>query len=353
MSLKADIIGQIQSDGPMRLDRYMQVCLLHPTKGYYTTQPPFGREGDFITAPEISQMFGELLGLWVAQCWLAQGRPQHFTFAELGPGRGTLIADALRACARVPGFVEAAEVVLVEASPALRDVQRATLSAQRVSWIEDAADLPQRPLFFVANEFFDALPQRQFIRTDAAWRERCIGVEGDALIWGLAPVGPQNELTHLLDDTAEGDLVAQCPAAKDVMALLTQRIAEHGGAGLIVDYGDWGTLGDTFQAVQDHKRADPLAEPGRADLTAHVDFAALAQVAAPARHTTLTPQGVFLERLGITERAQKLATGLTGAALESHIKAHRRLTHPQEMGNLFKVLGLYPPGSAAPPGFDP
>ena len=351
-SLKADIIGQIHSDGPMRLDRYMQICLLHPTKGYYTTQPPFGREGDFITAPEVSQMFGELLGLWIAQCWLTQGSPARFTLAELGPGRGTLMADALRACARVPGLHEAAEVVLVEASPALRQVQAGNLNAHQITWVEDIADLPQQPLYLIANEFFDALPQRQFIRTGEGWRERCIGVEGDQLIWGLGPVGPQAELDTQLETTPEGALQALCPALADIMPQTTQRIADHGGAGLIVDYGDWDCQGDTFQAVQDHARADPLADPGQADLTAHVDFAALAALASPALHTQLTPQGIFLERLGITDRAQKLATGLAKDALLTHIAAHRRLTHPEEMGNLFKVMGLYPPATPVPPGFD-
>jgi SAM-dependent MidA family methyltransferase len=329
----------------------MQICLLHPTKGYYTTQPPFGAEGDFITAPEISQMFGELLGLCLAQAWLSQEAPARFTLAELGPGRGTLMADALRACRGVPGFLEAAEVVLVEASPALKAQQRETLAPYDVTWVGDVEDLPQQPLFAVANEFFDALPLRQFIREGEGWRERLVGVEDDALIWGLGAVGPQAEVDHRLESTTEGTLVEVCPTAGPVMRSLAARIAAYGGAGLVVDYGDWRRQGGSFQAVKDHAHADPLAEPGRADLTAHVDFEALAQAAAPALYTPVVPQGVFLERLGITDRAQKLAAGMTAEALEAHVKAHRRLTHPEEMGNLFKVMGVYPPHAAPPPGF--
>ena len=353
MTLKDQLIAQIAAQGPMRIDAYMQTCLLHPTHGYYTTAAPFGRAGDFVTAPEISQMFGELIGLCLAQHWLASGAPAPFTLAEMGPGRGTLMADALRACRAVPGLVEAASMVLVEASPALREVQRATLDGVAATWVDTAEDLPEAPLFLIANEFFDALPLRQFVRSGNGWRERQIGVTEGTLSFGLGPVQPQPALAPRLEDTQEGDMIEDRSMAAPIMAEITRRIDSFGGGALIVDYGDWRTLGDTFQAVADHAATDPLAHPGAADLTAHVDFETLAAASAPCLHTRVTPQGVFLERLGITQRARKLAERLEGAALEEHIAAHRRLTHPSEMGNLFKVMGIYPQGGTPPPGLEP
>ena len=353
MSLRDILIRQIEASGPMRIDEYMTTCLLHPAHGYYTTRMPFGAQGDFVTAPEISQMFGELLGLALAQAWLDQGAPSHFTLAELGPGRGTLMRDAIRAASQVTGFLEAAEVILLEAAPALQSVQQDTLSSIDANWITDLEQLPQQPLFLVANEFFDALPIRQFIRTGAHWRERQVGVADGALTFGLAPALPQPFLSHRLEETREGDLVEVCAAVAPLLDPIAARIATHGGAALVIDYGDWAPTGDTFQAVKDHHKTSPLDTPGQADLTAHVDFAALAEAAAPCAHSRLTPQGVFLERLGITQRAQTLAHALDGEPLATHIAAHRRLTHPEEMGNLFKVLGLYPPQAAPPPGLEP
>ena len=353
MTLRDHIIARIQADGPMRLDDYMTTCLLHPTMGYYTAHQPFGQAGDFTTAPEISQMFGELIGLCLAQTWLTNGSPKTFTLAELGPGRGTLMADALRACRGVPGFLEAAHIAFVEASPTLQDQQRATLKGYDVTWVNDTGQLPDAPLYLIANEFFDALPIRQFVRAGSHWCERQIGVKNGALHLGLGPVLPQPSLAHRLEDTNDGDLVEICTVAPGMIGEIARRIDIFGGAALIFDYGDWRSLGDTFQALEDHKTVDPLGNPGQADLTAHVDFEALAMAAAPARYTKLTPQGVFLERLGITNRAQKLAVALNGSALDSHVAAHRRLTHPAEMGNLFKVLGLYQNGKTPPPGLQP
>ncbi len=345
------LVRRIAATGPVTVADYMAECLLHPTHGYYTTRDPFGATGDFTTAPEISQMFGELLGLCLAQGWLDQGRPDRFTLAELGPGRGTLMADVLRATRVVPGFHAAARVTLVEASPRLRAVQRQTLGQHPATWIDTPADLPEAPLFLLANEFFDALPIRQFVRHPDGWQERVVGLAGEALSFGLTAPWAFAPLEPRLSDTVPGDLVEVCPAAGPIMADLAARIARHGGLSLIVDYGDWGSRGDTLQALRGHAFADPLAEPGRADLTAHVDFRALAQ-AAPLPCHYLT-QGAFLERLGITARAQALAAHLGGAALEAHVAAHRRLTHPAEMGSLFKVLALHPPGSPPPAGTAP
>jgi SAM-dependent MidA family methyltransferase len=352
MSLREMLLSHIGAEGPMRLDSYIQACLLHPTHGYYTTQQPFGTAGDFVTAPEISQMFGELIGLALAQNWLDQGKPAQFTLAELGPGRGTLLADILRAGARVPGFTQAARITLLEASPALRAVQADTLALHTPVWTDTVEALPEQPTFLVANEFFDALPIRQFVRDGTRWRERQVGVHDGALAFGLGPAQPQPALAHRVEDTKDGDLVEDCPAAAPILSSIAARIAAHGGAALVVDYGDWRSLGDTLQAVQDHAPVDPLATPGQADLTAHVDFEALLAATSPCNASRITPQGVFLERLGITARAQALARTLGGSGLEAHIAAHRRLTHPQEMGNLFKTFAIVPEGAPMLPGLE-
>ena len=352
MILREIITAQISAQGPMRLDDYISMCLLHPEHGYYTTRTPFGTQGDFITAPEISQMFGELIGLSLATAWLDQGAPATFTFAELGPGRGTLMADALRAASRVAGFIEAAQITLLEASPALRQVQSETLHTFAPQWIDSIEALPEQPTYLIANEFFDALPIRQFVRDGTRWRERQVGLTDDAMAFGLGPAQPQPSFAHRLEDTKDGDLIEDCAAAAPILSTLSARIAKHGGAALIFDYGDWRSVGDTLQAVQDHAPTDPLTAPGHADLTAHVDFEALLKATTSCTPSRITPQGVFLERLGITQRATALAKTLSGDALESHIAAHRRLTHPHEMGNLFKTFGIVPKGAAMLPGLE-
>lgn len=342
------LIRRISQSGPITLADYMADCLMHPTYGYYATRDPFGQGGDFTTAPEISQMFGELLGLCLAQSWLDQGAPAAFTLAELGPGRGTLMADVLRATARVPGFHTAARLHLVETSPTLRARQRATLGSHPVTWLDHTQDLPDAPLYLLANEFFDALPIRQFTRTPQGWSETMIGVSNDALTLGRAAPATIPALTHRLTDTAPGDIVELCPAAPAIMQTLSDRIMRHGGAALILDYGDWHSKGDTVQALKSHRFTDPLADPGEADLTAHVDFAALAA------HTTqhaYTTQGALLTALGIHARAAQLAQRLTGDPLTQHLAATRRLTAPEEMGQLFKALAVYPPNAHSPPGF--
>lgn len=350
--LRAHLIRRITAGGPISVAEYMTECLTHPEMGYYATRDPLGATGDFITAPEISQMFGELIGLSLAQSWLDQGAPTPFVLAEAGPGRGTLMADILRATRSVPGFHDGLELHLIEISGPLKAAQREALGRDDITWHDNVATLPDLPLFLVANEFFDALPIRQFGRDGDGWRERQIGVQDGALAFGLSgPVVP-DALHHRLEDTKPGDLVELCTAGQQVAQIIGQRIADHGGAALIVDYGDWRSQGDTFQALENHTRVDPLDRPGHADLTAHVDFEALAG-ATPSRHTRLTPQGVFLERLGITARAQTLAKNLSGEPLQNHIAAHRRLTHGDEMGTLFKVIAFYPDGAAPPPGLDP
>lgn len=351
MSLTDVLSARIRADGPISVADYMTECLLHPRFGYYTTRDPFGAAGDFTTAPEISQMFGELIGLALAQAWMDQGSPSRFTLAEAGPGRGTLMSDVLRATRAVPGFAEATTIVLIEASPTLRDRQAETLSGHSPTWIADVSELPDAPVFFIANEFFDALPIRQFVRDGTGWRERRVGLDGGGLSFGLGNIMTQPALAHRLSDTRDGDLVELCGAAAPIMARIGGLIQRHGGAALILDYGDWRSLGDTLQALRGHAPVDPLDGPGTADLTAHVDFEALVQ-GIDCTPTRLTPQGVFLERLGITARAQRLAQALAGNERDAVVAGHRRLTHPDEMGNLFKTIGLFPNGASPPPGLD-
>ncbi len=348
------LVRRISATGPITLADFMAECLLHPDHGYYATRDPLGIAGDFITAPEISQMFGEIVGLAMAQAWLDQGSPTPFALVELGPGRGTLMADVLRATARVPGFAAGQRIHLVEASPVLRAVQDRTIGLSGVHWHDTIATLPDLPTFVVANEFFDALPIRQFQRRGQAWSERLVtllpqGDEGPVLGFGLGEPLPLGALVQRLADTSEGDIIEIRAAAAPVMAGIASMIARRGGAALIIDYGDWRSLGDTFQALERHAPVDPFANPGAADLTAHVDFEALSQAASQngIRVSGTVPQGVLLERLGITARATRLAGNLSGPALAAHVTAHRRLTHPTEMGSLFKCLAITP--ATAPP----
>ena len=344
------LIRRISATGTITLADFMADCLLHPEHGYYSTRDPFGAAGDFITAPDISQMFGELLGLSLAQTWLDQGSPARFTLAELGPGRGTCMADVLRATRGVPGFHAASKVVLVEASPILRSLQGRSLAADHPTWAATVAALPDQPLYLFANEFFDALPIEQFQRDTAGWRQRMVGLKGDALTFGLSGPLPCPDLRFASDPV--GTIVEICPMATAIAAQIGALIRQHGGAAIAVDYGGWRSKGDTVQALRNHAPENPLANPGAADLTAHVDFEALALAAGPGLGCKLADQGTWLSRLGIHARAHRLAQSLTGVALQNHTTATRRLTDPAEMGTLFKALALYPPHFPPPPGFE-
>ncbi|TPE51509.1 class I SAM-dependent methyltransferase [Amaricoccus solimangrovi] len=337
----------------MPLDEYMALCLGHPEHGYYATRDPLGAAGDFTTAPEISQMFGELVGAWLAEVWRGQGAPARFVLAELGPGRGTLMRDALRVASRLPGFAEAAELWLVETSPALRARQAETLAGHGPNWAARVEELPAGPLYLVANEFFDALPARQFRRADMAWLERLVERAGPGLAFRWGPPRAEPELARRFPLAPDGAVVECCPAAEAIAGAVGARIASAGGAALVIDYGAWDGTGDTLQALRAHDSVDPLAEPGAADLTTHVRFRALAEAAGPVAVAGPVAQGVFLERLGITARANALARGRDAGGVAAIAAAHRRLTHPDEMGNLFRVLGFAPSNSAPLPGLDP
>ncbi|MBP7003212.1 SAM-dependent methyltransferase [Amaricoccus sp.] len=345
--LAASLAARIAAGGPIGLDAY----LAEAGAAYYAARDPFGPGGDFVTAPEVSQMFGELVGAWIGQAWLDQGAPGRVVLAELGPGRGTLMADALRALAALPGFLASAELWLVETSPVLRRAQAARLAAFRPHFAARLSELPAGPLFLVANEFFDALPIRQHRRADPGWQERRVGVADGRLAfdWGPLHVDPGLEARFPL--TPDGVVVETCPAGEAVAAEVGARIAAAGGAALVVDYGEWDGTGDTLQAVSRHAPADPLAAPGEADLTAHVRFRALAEAARPARSLGPAAQGELLARLGIAARAERLARG-RGAEVAARLAGDvRRLTDPTEMGTLFKALAIVPSGAGLPPGF--
>jgi NADH dehydrogenase [ubiquinone] 1 alpha subcomplex assembly factor 7 len=332
----------------------MTLCLFDPDSGVYAGGDPLGAAGHFTTAPEISQVFGELLGLWAAACWQQQGAPARCLLVELGPGRGTLMADALRACKVLPLFLQAAEVVLVEASAHLRAVQERTLAGHAVRWVESLAEVPEAPLFLLANEFFDALPIRQYLRDDAGWRERRVGLDADgALTWALGPPLPGTPpgLTPAKRAAPPGALVEACTAGEGIAAEIGRRLAAHGGAALLVDYGYWPSApGDTLQALARHARADPLAAPGTADLTAHVDFAALAAASGAAAHGPVD-QRTLLRALGIEARADALRATATPRQAAELDRAVARLSDPAQMGTLFKALALTACGAEVPPGF--
>jgi NADH dehydrogenase [ubiquinone] 1 alpha subcomplex assembly factor 7 len=354
----------IRTEGPITVARYMAEALGHPRYGYYATRDPFGAAGDFITAPEISQMFGELLGLWCAAMWRLMGEPRPVRLVELGPGRGTLMADALRAIGQAaPQFRAALDVHLVETSPALRALQAERLGTDGVAWHDAWDGVPPGPALVLANEFLDALPVHQFVRQDGGWRERLVGRDpaGGGLRFELSAEAPDaaaalpRALAQQADTLPDGSIVEIRPAANALGRALGARIAAEGCAALIVDYGHAASAaGDTLQAVRDHRYADVLAAPGEADLTAHVDFAAFAEAAravGAAVHGPLT-QSRFLRALGIEARAEALrekASPDQAAAIDS---ATRRLIHPAEMGTLFKVLALSRAAPAPPPGFE-
>ena len=358
-SLRERIASLIEAEGPMSVADYMAHCLFDPEQGYYTTRQPFGVDGDFTTAPEISQMFGELIAVWIFGAWRAIGSPSPLTIAEIGPGRGTLMKDVLRTLSRLDaGLVEKASIVMVEASPRLTEVQKAALanSASDISWHTSLDALPQTPLIVVANELFDAIPLRQFVRTEAGWRERRVGLDGrngfhfvagaGSLDPALLPAGAENAPVGSIFEISRPRSV--------LMETIARRIETDGGAGLFFDYGHLESgLGDTLQAVRRHSYEDVLENPGEADITSHVDFAVLAAVAsANGLEARLTTQGDFLIRSGLLERAGRLGAEAGEAAREDISAAVERLAGPNAMGELFKAMAIFPPGAAVPPFYD-
>jgi NADH dehydrogenase [ubiquinone] 1 alpha subcomplex assembly factor 7 len=349
--LQAELKKLIKSSGPMPVWRYMELCLTHPKHGYYVARDPLGREGDFTTAPEVSQMFGELLGLWAASVWKAIGSPSVLRLIELGPGRGTMMADALRALRVLPPLYQSLSVHLVEINPVLRDKQKSTLAGVRnIAWHERLNEVPGGPSVILANEYFDVLPVHQVVKRETGWHERVVEIDGNGqLVFGTAaePTPRFAALLPPLVRAAPVGAVFEWRPDAEIMRIAT-RVRDHGGAALIIDYGHLRSdAGDTFQAIAGHSFADPLKNPGQADITAHVDFQALARAAEDlgARVHGPVPQGYFLKRLGIETRAVTLMAKTTPEISEDISGALKRLTGGGRggMGSMFKVLAVSEP----------
>ncbi len=353
--LATEIAAMIAQDGPMSVERYMGLCLSHPVHGYYMTRDPLGADGDFVTSPEISQMFGELLGLWSAETWRLIGAAQPARLVELGPGRGTLMADALRAARAAPDFFAQLTVTMVETSPTLQARQQRMLeNAERtVNWADAVEQIPPGAAIILANEFFDALPARHYVKTPEGWRERQVGFADGRFVFGAAP-----EIEKYLTVEAETGAVLEVGAiGQRIMTTLAARIVAQGGALLVVDYGHAQTvLGETLQAMRDHAYVDPLESPGEADLTTHIDFAGLGRAAkaAGARVHGPVTQGYFLRQIGIVQRAQAL---MRNATPEQRAEIERSLVrliseeNETDMGRLFKVMAVTQRSVEALPGF--
>ncbi len=355
-ALRDRLARLIAAAGPLTVADYMAACLFDPEHGYYTTRTPFGARGDFITAPDVSQMFGELLGVWVLSAMRAASGSEPARLIEIGPGRGTLMADMLRTLFRLdPALEGRLQISLVEASPRLTEIQKRRLAGlpAAIEWQRDIRSLPGGPAIFVANELFDALPVRQFVKTAQGWHERLVGLDVEGGLCFLA--GPQPIPPGLLPADAgaapPGSVIELSPAATGMMDAIAGHIAIHGGAGLFIDYGYQGpATGDTLQAMRRHAYEPVLATPGEADLTAHVDFAALA--AAAHTHglaTRLMSQGAFLLAIGLLERAGALGSTQDESGRERLRGEVARLAGPDAMGELFKVLIVGPQGLPLPP----
>jgi NADH dehydrogenase [ubiquinone] 1 alpha subcomplex assembly factor 7 len=351
--LEAVLAEMIRREGPLPVGRFMDLALNHPTCGYYRRRDPLGAQGDFVTAPELSQAFGEVIGAWLAQVWQDLGAPAPFRLVELGPGRGTLLADALRATRSVPGFHRSLRLHLVETGEVMRAAQATRLDGFNVSWHDQFDAVPTGPILLVANEFFDALPTHQLVATASGWVERLVDLDtGGRLTFRL---GRSSALGAGLPEATPGTLAEVSPARSELARAIARRIADDGGLALVIDYGAWaeGPTGDTLQATSRHAPCDPLAAPGIADLTTHVDFRALAEAAAGGGAAVYgpVPQGTFLTTLGVHLRTAKLLERAAPDQRRALRAALFRLTDPGAMGELFKVLVIAHPAAPPPPGF--
>lgn len=343
MTLARRLTSEIAATGPIPVSRWMALC----NARYYATRDPLGVAGDFTTAPEISQMFGELIGAWFTDIWQRAGAPKRVRLVELGPGRGTLMADMLRGMAAANWTPD---IDFVETSPALRIAQRDRVPG--ATWHDHLAAVPDdAPLLLVANEFFDALPVRQFVRTGDGWRERLVGVVDSRFVPSLDMIDAAPLVPHALWNAPMGSVVERSPVSTAIAAEIGVRLRGQGGAALIIDYGHAGPVtGDTLQAVSGHTFADPYDDPGEADLTCHVDFASLAALADAATSGPVR-QGDFLRALGIGARAAALRAKASTAQRASIEAAVTRLTGESAMGGLFKVMALRCPQWPDPAGF--
>ena len=366
-TLSDQIQQQIVSNGPITIAKFMDEAMGHPRLGYYMGKDPIGRNGDFITAPEISQMFGELIGLWCAVQWRSMGQVDPFNLIELGPGRGTLMTDMLRAGKGIDGFLETLVLSLVEISPVLKGVQEETLlrsiggevrETRALSWISQFSETPEGPFALVANEFIDVLGIRQFQKTVKGWRERLVDFSESKPFkfrFVLSELLPEAGIVPSdLKNTNVGDIIEIRPAASALMHEFCSRLKRFPGCILLIDYGyNLTACGNTLQAVKGHAYNDPMASPGTSDLTAHVDFGELSKIAVDNGVAVFGPvtQGAFLTSLGIHTRAKALAKSSPVNSSEIN-EGLARLTSEDRMGALFKVLVLTSPGMAPPPGFE-
>jgi NADH dehydrogenase [ubiquinone] 1 alpha subcomplex assembly factor 7 len=353
------IARRIDAEGSLSVAAFMAMALHDPDDGYYAQRNPIGVQGDFITAPEISQIFGELIGLWCVLMWHQLGQPGSVILAELGPGRGLLISDLLRAAMVIPAFRRAVRLHLVEASAVLRAEQEKRLGRLHPVWVSRFEDLPEGPMLLVANEFLDALPIRQFVRGGVHWSERMVALDDRKRF--VFVDGPESQVAALLvpaqlrDHAGPGTVAETCPAALALAAALGARLARQSGAALFIDYGYFPSApGPTLRALHRHRAVSALAAPGTADLSAHVDFAAFAEAAQAGGAATHgpVPQGVLLAALGATQRAAVLRTRATASQRRALDDGLKRLLDPSEMGALFKAIALVSPGLPPPPGFE-
>jgi SAM-dependent MidA family methyltransferase len=358
--LQSEIKKLIKSSGPMPVWRYMELCLAHPQHGYYMSRDPLGREGDFTTAPEVSQMFGELLGLWVASGWKAIGSPPVLRLVELGPGRGTMMADALRALRVLPPLYQSLSIHLVEINPVLRDRQEETLSGVRnIAWYDSIDEVPEGPAVILANEYFDALPIHQVVRRENGWHERVVELDENGKLKFAAAPEPIPRFEVLLPPLVRAaplGAIFEWRPDTEIMKIAS-RVRDQDGAALIIDYGHLRSdAGDTFQAIAGHSFADPLNAPGEADVSAHVDFQALARGAEDlgARVHGPVTQGEFLKRIGIETRAVTLMAKATHEVSQDISAALKRLTDSGRggMGSMFKAMAISEPRLTSLAGFD-
>lgn len=347
------ITDKIAKNGSISIMEYMDLALGHPEHGYYRKYDPLGVRGDFVTSPEISQIFGEMIGVWVAETWRQMGSGP-LRLVELGPGRGTLMADLLRATKKQPGFHESITVHMVETSPVLANAQYMQLRQmhERIDWLDSIEEIPEGPMIVVANEFFDALPIRQYVMGGDGMRERRIRQNDEgALEYTLGPVGLS--LAKSGQKIPDGTVIENNPPARSIMRQLSERMAEEGGAALIIDYGYLGDAHhDTLQAVKAHAYHPILKEPGEADLTAHVDFLSLANIAQESGLfvAPLATQGAFLHAMGGDIRLKMLLDRAEDEQKKDLKEGYTRITDKHAMGELFKVLAV---SSNAPiVGFD-
>jgi NADH dehydrogenase [ubiquinone] 1 alpha subcomplex assembly factor 7 len=338
------IAARIQQQGPVSVAEYMSVA----AEAYYASKTPFGVKGDFTTSPEISQMFGEMVGVWLVDMWMQMGKPEEVKLVELGPGRGTLAVDIMRTISAWPDFKSAVTLHLVETSPQLRETQATALKGVRAGWYDSFSEVPQGFCFIIANEFFDALPIHQFKKTEEGWQERSIGYDAEkgAFFFGTMPLdfNLKDVMPEEFLDAPVGSIFEISPASLGIVEEISQRIARCGGAALIADYGHSAPgLGDTLQAVSKHQYSDVLEAPGEKDITAHVDFGTLAIVAGQSVGVAgPITQGQFLIALGIEARAEKLGENATDKQWQDITAALCRLVAPKEMGRLFKIMALAP-----------